>query len=136
LSPAAEALLARWTWPGNVRELRNVVERASVLARTDSVGTEHLGLSPKIAFAPALPLETLTAEESQDGLLALTPVSLDIPFREAKQRVIDEFERRFISHHLEKNDNVLVRAAQTLDMHRQTLQQKLRDLGISRPESE
>lgn len=135
-SPAAEALLARWTWPGNVRELRNVVERASVLARTDSVGTEHLGLSPKIASAPPLPLEALTAEESQDGLLALTPVSLDIPFREAKQRVIDEFERRFINHHLEKNDNVLVRTAQTLDMHRQTLQQKLRDLGISRPESE
>jgi len=135
-SPSAEALLARWTWPGNVRELRNVVERASVLARTDVVGPEHLGLSPKPAPVAAQVSQPLTAAESQDGLLALTPVSLDLSFREAKQRIVDEFERRFILHHLERSDNVLVRAAQTLDMHRQTLQQKLRDLGIQRPDSE
>ena len=50
--------------------------------------------------------------------------------------MIDEFERRFILHHLERSDNVLAKAAQTLDMHRQTLQQKLRDLGLSRPDGE
>jgi sigma-54 dependent transcriptional regulator, flagellar regulatory protein len=135
-SPAAQDLLSRWTWPGNVRELRNVVERATVLARNDVVGPEHLGLSPKIASAPALPPQVLAAEEIQDDLLALSPVSLEISFREAKQRVVDEFERRFILHHIEKSGNVLSKAALALDMHRQTLQQKLRDLGLSRPENE
>ncbi|MDH3686138.1 MAG: sigma-54 dependent transcriptional regulator [Myxococcales bacterium] len=37
-----EAHLAGHTWPGNVRELENVVERGSVLARTDSIELEDL----------------------------------------------------------------------------------------------
>ena len=35
-------LLSRYSWPGNVRELRNVVERASILCHSESVGTEYL----------------------------------------------------------------------------------------------
>ncbi|HET6488869.1 MAG TPA: sigma-54 dependent transcriptional regulator [Syntrophales bacterium] len=35
-------LLSRYSWPGNVRELRNVVERASILCQSESVGTEYL----------------------------------------------------------------------------------------------
>lgn len=35
-------VLHRYSWPGNVRELRNVVERASILCNSESVGIEHL----------------------------------------------------------------------------------------------
>ena len=35
--PDALALMRRHAWPGNVRELVNVVERAVVLARTDTI---------------------------------------------------------------------------------------------------
>jgi len=35
-------VLRRYFWPGNVRELRNVVERASILCNSESVGIEHL----------------------------------------------------------------------------------------------
>ena len=35
-------LLSRYSWPGNVRELRNVVERASILCHSESVGAEYL----------------------------------------------------------------------------------------------
>ncbi|MGD0276838.1 MAG: sigma-54 dependent transcriptional regulator [Syntrophales bacterium] len=34
--------LERYSWPGNVRELRNVVERASILSRSELVGIEYL----------------------------------------------------------------------------------------------
>ncbi len=34
--------LGRYSWPGNVRELRNVVERASILCLSESVGPEYL----------------------------------------------------------------------------------------------
>ena len=37
LSPAVERCLQAYHWPGNVRELRNVVERASVMARAAEV---------------------------------------------------------------------------------------------------
>jgi NtrC-family two-component system response regulator AlgB len=35
-------VLRRYSWPGNVRELRNIVERASILCNSESVGIEHL----------------------------------------------------------------------------------------------
>jgi len=39
--------MKRHAWPGNLRELRNVVERASILCRSDRIGVEVLpGASP------------------------------------------------------------------------------------------
>ena len=35
-------MLGRYSWPGNVRELRNIVERASILCHSESVGAEYL----------------------------------------------------------------------------------------------
>ncbi|HYY93989.1 MAG TPA: sigma-54 dependent transcriptional regulator [Pyrinomonadaceae bacterium] len=43
---SALAALRAYGWPGNVRELDHVVQRAVLLARTDEVKTEDLGLQP------------------------------------------------------------------------------------------
>jgi NtrC-family two-component system response regulator AlgB len=45
-SETAMEALRGYGWPGNVRELRNVIERASILCRSDVVGVEHLMLAP------------------------------------------------------------------------------------------
>ena len=42
LSPAALGALHAYGWPGNVRELGNVLERAAILARSGTIGVEHL----------------------------------------------------------------------------------------------
>jgi two-component system, NtrC family, response regulator AlgB len=42
LSDEALEVLRRYPWPGNVRELRNVIERASILCKSESVGIEYL----------------------------------------------------------------------------------------------
>ncbi len=136
-SPSAETMLVRWIWPGNVRELRNVVERACVLCRGDSIGPELLGLPPE-ASGPAGQQPVLAAAEPvavgapDDGLIRLSPISVDLPFRQAKVQVVDEFERRFVAHHMDRSGGNISKAAAALDMHRQSLQQKLRDLGLSR----
>src|SRR5207247_2372339 len=41
-TPAAVEAMKQYRWPGNVRELKNVIERAVVLARTDSIDVEDL----------------------------------------------------------------------------------------------
>jgi len=133
-SPSAEVALLAHDWPGNVRELRNVVERGCVLARGTQLGPEILGLAapahaPSAAFATPSP----GAEEATpEGWVSVPSVRSDIPFREAKALVVDEFERRFIALHLEKSGGNVSRAALALDMHRQSLQQKIKDLGMAR----
>jgi DNA-binding NtrC family response regulator len=42
--------LEHYDWPGNVRELRNVIERATILARGDLIEPAHL---PVLRPAPA-----------------------------------------------------------------------------------
>ncbi|MBL8923039.1 MAG: sigma 54-dependent Fis family transcriptional regulator [Myxococcaceae bacterium] len=71
--------LSAYDWPGNVRELRNVVARAVV---SDQVSLEHV-LNPEKASAPSVqPVPP--------------PVALDVPFKEAKDRIIDRFTREYL----------------------------------------
>lgn len=42
ISPKCLSTLTRYSWPGNVRELRNVIERAVILCRTDSLELKDL----------------------------------------------------------------------------------------------
>ncbi|WP_226644873.1 sigma-54-dependent transcriptional regulator [Microbulbifer variabilis] len=44
LSPQAVTALTRYQWPGNVRELQNVMQRASVLCRGDTIDEALLAL--------------------------------------------------------------------------------------------
>jgi NtrC-family two-component system response regulator AlgB len=41
-TPEAMSAIKSYDWPGNVRELRNAIERATILARGDRIGLEHL----------------------------------------------------------------------------------------------
>jgi len=47
IAPAFVEALSRYNWPGNVRELENVLERALILSRSDTLGPELL--PPQIA---------------------------------------------------------------------------------------
>lgn len=132
-SPAAESAIARGRWPGNVRELRNAVERACVLVRGKQVTPELLGA---IAENPTPTSIAAPGAVDSPGWISVSPVSVELPFREAKQRVLEEFERKFINHHLEGCGGNISKAAQALDMHRQSLQQKMKDLGMARSEAE
>jgi DNA-binding NtrC family response regulator len=65
------------------------------------------------------------AEQENDGALAI-PFTAD--FRSDRR----EFERRYIARCLEDSGGNVTRAAGILGMHRQSLQHKLRELGLAR----
>jgi NtrC-family two-component system response regulator AlgB len=81
LTPEAVAALRGYVWPGNVRELRNVLERAAILARGDTVAPEHLLLSANAGAAAAATLpqlgDAIAMERIEElhirGVLAHTP---------------------------------------------------------------
>jgi DNA-binding NtrC family response regulator len=112
VSAAAMTRLARHAWPGNVRELRNVVEQAAVLASGASIEEDDLRLGAAPGGAPVA--------SSAAGL----------PFAEAKRRAVEEFERAFIAAALRRHDGNISQTAESIGMVRQSLQQKMRDLGM------
>lgn len=120
LAEDALARLSRHDWPGNVRELRNVLERAAVLAAGPEIGESDLSLD----FSSDGELDEI-ASESPD---------LDIPFSEAKKQTVERFERRYLSEALREHEGNVSRTASAIGMVRQSLQQKIRELGLKADE--
>jgi DNA-binding NtrC family response regulator len=113
--------LVEYNWPGNVRELKNTMDRAVIMADGDELTSRDLPAeigagSPQIATS---------GSDGDDGGLRV-PFTAD--FREDRR----EFERRYISRCLEHTQGNVTRAAEILGMHRQSLQHKLRQLGLGR----
>jgi DNA-binding NtrC family response regulator len=112
LGTAALARLARHSWPGNVRELRNVLERAAVLSTGPEIAEEDLQLAP------------------ESGEIPQSIPDLDLPFADAKRQAVERFERQYLSQALRENEGNVSRTATAIGMVRQSLQQKIRELGL------
>jgi DNA-binding NtrC family response regulator len=123
LAPSALRRLVEHDWPGNVRELRNAVERAMILAEGNDVAAKDLSEDITGGVGRATKGETSPAA---DGSHLAVPFTSD--FREDRR----EFERRYIARCLEESGGNVTRAAAVLGMHRQSLQHKLRELGLAR----
>jgi DNA-binding NtrC family response regulator len=53
-----------------------------------------------------------------------------IPFAEAKRRHVEAFERAYLEKALKGNEGNISRTAEAIGMARQSLQQKLKELGM------
>ena len=109
--------LTHYDWPGNVRELKNALERSLVFARGIEITREDL---PAEVVDGA---SGVTRNSREDDSLSETD------FREAKRK----FEVAYITRQLERHKWNVSRTAATIGLHRQSLQEKLRELGIRRP---
>ncbi|HEX5731347.1 MAG TPA: sigma-54 dependent transcriptional regulator [Blastocatellia bacterium] len=116
--PALKVMLEHG-WPGNVRQLRNVIERSVVLTEGEEITLD------------VLPQE-LTAKQFQEEVIADLSGGINIPlslnFKDAKR----EFERKYIERCLESTSGNITQAASMLGMHRQSLQHKIKELGLTK----
>jgi transcriptional regulator with GAF, ATPase, and Fis domain len=112
IAPAAMQALCRYAWPGNVRELENVIERAVIVTKSDTIADVE---------------RFLTGEGERPR------VDLALPFREAKARVVEEFERAYITGVLEAHGGKLTAAAKHADMDPKNFSEKVSRYGLRRP---
>jgi len=115
--------LIEYEWPGNVRELRNTIERAAIMAEGDELTATDL---------PEESRKSHPAREASAYLETETEGALTVPFTADFRSDRKEFERRYIARCLEDSGGNVTRAAGILGMHRQSLQHKLRELGLAR----
>ncbi len=94
-------------WPGNVRELLNAIKRASIMAESDRLSCDDLGLPPPAG-------DTVAGEGSDLDLRAIREVA----------------ERQAIVAALARSNGNIVKASEILGVSRPTLYDLMRRLAI------
>ena len=115
VSAAALQAMMNHQWPGNVRELRNVVEQSAVMASGPEILPDDLMLGQSQAAPPA----------------AMAAPAPGVTFAEAKKEAVTAFESTYIARALEAHGGNISRTAEAIGMVRQSLQQKIRELGLN-----
>ncbi|MGE3766896.1 MAG: sigma 54-interacting transcriptional regulator [Kofleriaceae bacterium] len=126
-------LMMKHDWPGNVRELRNVIERAVLLAESpdseDSLRRAPASAPKQEPSITVTPSQTATSSEAS----MTVPVDVSVPFKNAKQTVISEFEKRYISRLLAQHDGNISAAARAAGIDRMSIHKMLHRLGLANP---
>jgi DNA-binding NtrC family response regulator len=110
-------ILARYEWPGNVRELSNVIERACSFVEGNTISKPHLDF----IFA-----ELSHGEERTEKMR----VDADVPFKDAKQRIVESFEKEYLVDLLRRNNHNLSKASREAKIDRKHLRNLLKKYGI------
>ncbi len=116
LSAEAYKMLVSKRWSGNVRELQNELKRAVIFTIGD-------------AIAPA---DLEARNRGPSGLEERASTSLDVQeYREARKKLLDRFDVRYITHALEETGGNVSEAARKAGLERQSLQYLMKKHGIA-----
>jgi DNA-binding NtrC family response regulator len=99
--PAAMQALLKYSWPGNVRELDHTIERAVLLAHSDRLRPEDLGLQ--------------TQKETPKGV---------------EEMSLEEVEAFLIKKALDRYNGNVSQAAKALGLSRSALYRRLQRYGL------
>lgn len=113
--------LSRYSFPGNVRELFNLFERVAALPE----GLELTELLAAGVTTPAAPPGSSREETSRP-----MPKSALLPFREAKEEVVEQFERDYLGRLVAHCQGNLAAAARLATMDRKHLRDLVRRHGL------
>jgi DNA-binding NtrC family response regulator len=109
IGPAAMNVLMAYAWPGNVRELTNVISHVLTFSEGEEILPEHL---------PA----RLRGQETQGPL----PFNEHLSFKEAKEQLLDSFEREYVSTVLKRCAGNISQAARESGLHRKSIERLIK----------
>jgi DNA-binding NtrC family response regulator len=135
--------LTAYAWPGNVRELRNVIDRGAALSDKwfrlpqdfgKSVDVDGLdGSAPGAGVGLVDSFEPLRGEERGRDPGAVTRSLWEgKSYKDAKDAVMEDFERGYIMHLLDEHNGNVSAAARAAGIHRNILHRMMARYGITR----
>jgi transcriptional regulator with GAF, ATPase, and Fis domain len=121
---SAKRKLMGYAWPGNVRELQGVMQRAAAMASEDeSLEAQDLDLPESERSEPAGPTMTLMSRQALSG---------DCNFQAMKTKVIEEFERAYLSELMSTYHGNISKAARAANKERRAFQRLLQKHRLDR----
>ena len=115
LPPELVQQMQTQAWPGNVRELRNAVARALAL------GTR----------APSAAAVTAATND-----VVRSAIDLSVPLKDARDRMVEEFEKAYLLAALAESGGNVTRAAEIAGVNRKFIQRAMHRYGLRDSEDE
>ena len=109
LPPEGLTALQGYAWPGNVRELRNLCERAVLMGWAGVLSMVGAARTEEVAF-----------------------VDTALPLLEARQRLVERFEREYLTRLLRQQRGRVGEVARTAGIAERNLYEKMKAYGLSR----
>jgi transcriptional regulator with GAF, ATPase, and Fis domain len=123
LSPDAITTIMNYAWPGNVRELQSVIHRAVAMATGETLEGLDLDLPDHEPTERA----ATCVQEAPNGI-----VIDQGGFQAMKAKMIDEFERAYLSKLLSSHQGNISKAARAAKKERRAFQRLLHKHGLDR----
>jgi DNA-binding NtrC family response regulator len=123
-SPVTMEALCQYPWPGNIRELMNVIERAVLLCRSDTISIDNLPntFQGKGSASQSRPLlNDLGMDSWKDKTLA-----------QVKEQVLRLVEKQYLEMILEQTRGRVGKAASIAGIHPRGLYGKMKKLGLDK----
>lgn len=126
-APEVERLFQQWQWPGNIRELRNVILRAIPFCDGDTIELASLPDS----FRKQLEDDDDDVELGEVPRTAEVSLpSADMSLKEARDQLLESFEKQYLEDLLQRCDGNLSQAARMAGVDRKTIARMLKRHGI------
>ena len=122
VSDQALQSLCSYEWPGNVRELMNVIERAILLSKTDTIGMNELpNVFNKNGSRSAAPINAINISPNNWAYKTLP---------EVKNEVLAQVEYQYLKGVLEKTCGRIDQSARIAGIHPRGLYNKMKRFGL------
>lgn len=108
----AENILSAYNWPGNVREMQNIVGRAFYLCSNSTITKSDLPLA------------------RNDENFCLTGDIINLPYKDAKNLVLEKFETEYLTHHLKKYNGNISKTADSCGIDRRTIHRLIKYFNL------
>ncbi len=110
-------MLTRYQWPGNVRELVNFLERVVPMVDGNSIGGQQVSYI----------FQEIEREEESTERMSF---DMGLPFKEAKQKVVEHFEKDYLAALLRRNNYNISKTAREAGIDRKHIRNLLKKYGI------
>ncbi len=116
LSPEAYAILESYHWPGNIRELENAIRRALVLTDKPILESGFFNFS---------------SQKNNTAFPEIVASSQEIlTFKEAKQEIVEAFERKYIRSLLKQSAGNIKKSAERAGLSRPAIHNMIKKYDI------
>jgi len=126
ISPKAMEQLTVYAWPGNVRELENSIQHAMVSTRAGLITgfpeLRNVAMGTQTAPAISITEEPTIWVEAGEGN----------DYHTIKQTLLDQFERKYLAHLMEKHGGVIAEAARESGLNYKTFYLKVEKYKLTR----